>query len=54
MIKLTNIWKDGNITLNTKISVVNTLVFLFFHYSAKTWMIRFSDLEQINVFEMCV
>lgn len=52
MIKLAKIWKDRNITRNTKISLVNALVFPVFSYGSETWVIRSNDRKRIDAFEM--
>lgn len=43
MIKLTQIWKDQNITKNTKVNLVNALVFPVFIYGSETWVICYGD-----------
>lgn len=54
MIKLVKIWKDRNITRNTKKSLVNALVFPIFYYASETWVIRSGDRKRIDAFEMWV
>lgn len=54
MIQLTKIWKNRNITRNTKINLVNALVFPVFFYGSETWVIRSNDRKRIDAFEMWV
>ena len=54
MVQLTKIWKNRNITRNTKISLVNALVFPVFFYASETWVILTGDRKRIDAFEMWV
>lgn len=54
MMQLTKIWKNRNITRNTKINLVNALVFPVFFYGSETWVIRSNDRKRIDAFEMWI
>ena len=54
MIKLMKIWKDRNIYKETKIKIVNALVFPVFSYASETWVILYGDRKRIDAFEMWV
>ena len=46
------IWKNRNITKNTKTRLVRTLVFPIFLYAAETWTLREMDKKKIDALEM--
>lgn len=50
--KLTKIWKDTAITKNTKLRLLNSLVFPIATYGAETWTLKKSDIRRIDAFEM--
>lgn len=50
--KLTKIWKDTAITKNTKLRLLNSLVFPIATYGAETWTLKKSDTRRIDAFEM--
>lgn len=50
--KLTKVWKDRNITKNTKARLVRTLIFSIFLYGVETWTIKESERKKIDAFEM--
>lgn len=52
MSQLQKIWRDRNISRNTKVKLVNTLVFSIFGYGAETWTLRKADRARIDAFEM--
>lgn len=52
MSQLDKIWKDKNISMNTKSNLVRTLVFSIFIYGAETWTIKKADRNRIDAFEM--
>lgn len=52
--KLTKIWKDTDITKNTKLRLVRALVFPIATYAAETWTIKKTDTKRIMSFEMWV
>lgn len=54
MTQLTKVWKDRSITRNTKIKLVNALVFPVFFYASETWTIHSKDRRRIDAFEMWV
>lgn len=54
MAQLTKIWRTQNITRQTKINLVHTLVFPVFQYAAETWTIHKADRRRIDAFEMWV
>ncbi len=51
-IGLTSIWKDGGISRNTKIQIMNALVFPIATYGSETWALGAADRKKINNFEM--
>lgn len=52
MTQLTKLWRDRNLTKNTKIQLVRALVFPVFSYGSETWVIRAADRRRIDAFEM--
>lgn len=52
MSQLTKIWKDRNISIRTKKSLVKSLVFSVFWYASETWVIKTADRRRIDAFEM--
>ncbi|MFR6994919.1 RNA-directed DNA polymerase, partial [Streptococcus pneumoniae] len=54
MVQLTKIWRDSNITRQTKISLVHSLVYSIFLYASETWSLKLSDRRRIDAFEMWV
>ncbi|XP_071580973.1 uncharacterized protein [Temnothorax nylanderi] len=52
MANLRRIWEDKQITTNTKIALVRSLVFSIFSYGAETWTIKAADRHRIDAFEM--
>ena len=51
-IGLTSIWKDRGISRNTKIKIMNTLVFPVATYGSETWALGAADRKKIDAFEM--
>ncbi|XP_071554988.1 uncharacterized protein [Temnothorax nylanderi] len=52
MANLRRIWEDKQITMNTKIALVRSLVFSIFSYGVETWTIKATDRRRIDAFEM--
>ena len=52
MDKLSTVWRDKSITTDTKVRLVNTLVFCIATYSCETWTIKMDDRKRINAFEL--
>ncbi|PIK33998.1 endonuclease-reverse transcriptase [Apostichopus japonicus] len=51
-INLTDIWKDRGISRNTKIHIMNALVFPIATYGSETWALGAVDRKKIHAFEM--
>ena len=51
-ISLTKIWKNGSITLKTKMRLLNTQVFSIASYGAECLVLKKSDKKRIQSFEM--
>ena len=49
---LTSIWKDRGVTLETKVKLVNVLVFPIVLYGAETWTMRQHERRKIDAFEL--
>ena len=47
------IWKSHEISLRTKMQVLQTCVFSVLMYAAETWTLRKADLRRLDAFEMC-
>ena len=54
MTNLTTIMKDKNITLFTKIRIIEALVFPVVTYGSETWVIRKAEMKKIEAFELWV
>jgi len=52
MMNMRTIWKDRNITLNTKIKLVKALVFPVALYGSETWVMKVRDRRRLDAFEM--
>ena len=52
MVRLTKIWQDKNITSNTKVIIVKTLVFPVALYASETWTLKKKNCDRIDAFEM--
>ena len=52
MTGLTKIWKDKNISLQTKIKLVNALVFPVVLYGCETWVMRKAERRRVDAFEL--
>jgi len=50
--ELTKIWVDRDVRCETKVRLMNTLVFPVFLYAAETWTVHESDRRRIDAFEM--
>jgi hypothetical protein len=46
------IWKDRGISKNTKIRIMNAVIFALAVYGAKTWAVGIADAKKIAAFEM--
>ena len=51
MKKLTHMIKNNDLTLNTKIRLVNTLIFSVFLYGCESWTIRKKERKNIDALE---
>ena len=49
---LTSIWKDRGVTMETKVKLVNILVFPIVLYGAETWTIRKHERRKIDAFDL--
>ena len=49
---LTSIWKDRGVALESKVKLVNVLVFPIVLYGAETWTMRKHDRRNIDDFEL--
>lgn len=54
MTKLQKVWKDRQITMNTKKAIVEALIFPIMTYGSETWTIKMADRRRIDAFEMWV
>ena len=52
VISLNNVWKDRSIGLETKIRILNTLVFTIATYGCECWVIKKTDEKRLNSFEI--
>ena len=52
MVALTNIWKDGSISLKTKKRLLNSMVFSIACYGSECWILKTSDIKKIESFEL--
>lgn len=52
MTKLTKVWKNHHISLNTKTRLVRSLVFSIFLYGSECWTLKKADKQKIDAFEM--
>lgn len=52
MTNLRKIWVDKQITKNTKMGLVRSLVFSIFSYGSESWTLKASDRRRIDAFEM--
>ena len=50
--KLQTIWGDKNITRNTKLRILNSMVFSIITYGSETWTLCKRERNRINAFEM--
>jgi exonuclease III len=51
---LAKIWKNRSITKNTKLRLINALIFPIATYAAETWTMRKADRKRVEAFEMWV
>ena len=51
-VALSKIWKDKNISLDSKKRVLQTLVFPIASYGAECWVLKASDKKRLESFEM--
>lgn len=54
MLDLTKIWKDRDISRQTKIRIAKAMVFPIAMYGCESWTMRQSDRERIDAFEMWI
>ena len=52
MSRLTRIWKDRQISNNTKMRLVQSQIFSIFLYGAETWTMLQRDQDRVRAFEM--
>ena len=52
LMKLQKVWSDKNITLSTKLSLLNALVYPVLLYGSEIWTIKKNDLKKLVAFEM--
>ena len=52
MTRLHKIWKDKNVSLGTKISIVRALVFPVMTYGSESWVLTKRDRKRVDSFEM--
>ena len=52
MNKLTAVMKNHDVSLNTKVMLVNSLVFPVVLYGAESWTLKLNDKRRINSFEI--
>ena len=50
--KLQKVWTDKDITLTTKLRLVNALVYPVLLYGSEIWTIKTNDLKKLEAFEM--
>lgn len=50
--KLNNIWRDSATTQNTKLRLLNFLMFLIVSYASETWTVREADKRRLDTFEI--
>ena len=50
--KLQKVWSDKNITLSTKLCLLNALVYPVLFYGSEIWIIKKNDLKKLAAFEM--
>ena len=52
MINLDSIFKSRDITLPTKVRLVNAMVFLLLMYGCEIWTIKKAECQRIDAFEL--
>lgn len=50
--KIMSIWQNRAINQNTKVHLIETLVFSVFLYECETWTLKGKDKQRTNSFEM--
>ena len=50
--KLQKVWSDKDITLSTKLRLLNALVYPVLLYGSEIWTIKKNDLKKFVAFEM--
>ena len=53
MTKLDSIFKNRDITLPTKVSLVKAMVFPVVMYGCESWIIKKAECQRIDAFELC-
>ena len=51
-VSLDNIWKSGNISIKTKLKILNACVFSTLLYACETWTLKKVDIQRLEGFEM--
>ena len=54
MTHLDSIFKSRDITLSTKVHLVNAMVFPVVMYGCESWTIKKAERQRIDAFELCV
>ncbi len=49
---LKEIWKSGNVSIRTKLRIVETCVFSTLLYACETWTVKKRDKDRLEAFEM--
>ena len=52
LVKLTAVMKNHDVSLNTKVMLVKSLVFPVALYGAKSWTLKIKDKRRLNAFEL--
>ena len=52
MNKLNAIFKNHDIFKNTKVMLVNSLIFPIVLYGSESWTLKFNDKRKLNAFEL--
>ena len=52
--KLQKVWTENDITLTTKLRLVNALIYPALLYGSEIWTIKTNDLTKLKAFELCL
>ena len=50
--KLQKVWSDKDVTLSTKLRLVNALIYPVLLYGSEIWTIKKNDMKKLEAFEM--